>query len=139
VVAVVLTAGVFWVARKGTVHGEAPDGGFAGRAYWNVVGGECLALFGGLVVINAVFGQPKLAVPWIALVVGVHFVLLAQAWRIGLYRVLGIVQAGLGLAGFVLAAAGAALATVNLVAGVLSGVALYGAVAAGVLQSRPRS
>ena len=139
VVAAVLLAGVIWVARRGEVAGEVPSGGFAGRRYWNIVGFEGLALFGGLVVVNGVLGRPEFAVPWIALVVGVHFVLLAQAWRIGLYRVLGIVQAGLGLAGFVLAAAGAALATVNLVAGVLSGVALYGAVAAGVLQSRPRS
>jgi hypothetical protein len=116
-----------------------PSGGFAGRRYWNIVGLEGLALFGGLVVVNGVLGRPEFAVPWIALVVGVHFVVLAQAWRISLYRWLGVVQTVLGLTGFVLAATGAALSTVNLVAGVLSGAALYVTVAVGVLRSRPTS
>jgi hypothetical protein len=140
VVAAVLLAGVVWVGRRGTVKEvEAPAGGFTGRRYWNIVGLEGLALFGGLVVINGVFGRPEYAVPWIALVVGVHFVALALAWRIRLYHGLGIVQTLLGLAGFVLAATGAAVSTVNLVAGVLSGVALYATVAVGVWQSRPVS
>ena len=139
VVAAVLLAGVLWMARRGEVDGTIPSGGFAGRRYWNIVGLEGLALFGGLVVINGVLARPEFAVPWIALVVGVHFVVLGQAWRIGLYRALGIAQSALGLAGFALAAAGASLATVNLVAGVLSGVALYGAVAVAVLRSRPRT
>ena len=139
VVALALLAGVLWVARRGEVEGEVPSGGFAGRRYWNIVGLEGLALFAGLAVINGVLGRPEYAVPWIALVVGVHFVLLAQAWRIGLYRGLGIAQTALGLAGFVLAATGASLATVNVVAGVLSGVALYVTVAIAVLRSRPVS
>lgn len=139
VVAAVLLAGVIWVARRGSVEGEVPAGGFLGRRYWNIVGLEALALFGGLIVINRVFGQPELAVPWIALVVGVHFIVLARAWRIGLYHWLGVAQTVLGLAGFVLAVAGAALSTVNLVAGVLSGVALYVTVVVGVLRSRPAS
>jgi hypothetical protein len=67
----------------------------------------------------------------------VQFIVLARAWRIGLYHWLGVVQTVLGLAGFVLAFGGATLSVVNLVAGVLSGVALYGTVAIGVLRSRP--
>lgn len=137
VIAAVLLAGIVWVARKGEVEDKVPAGGYLGRRYWNIVGLEGLALFGGLVVINGVFKHPEFAVPWIALVVGVHFVFLGQAWKIALHRWLGIVQTALGLAGFVLAATGASLATVNLVAGVLSGVALYGAAAAGILQARP--
>jgi hypothetical protein len=137
VVAAALLVGVVRVARKGRVEGEVPSGGFAGRRYWNIVGLEGLALFGGLVVINGVLGHGEYAVPWIALVVGVHFVALGRAWRIGLFGALGVVQALLGLAGFVLAATGAAVATVNLVAGVLSGVALYATVVVAVLRSRP--
>jgi hypothetical protein len=137
VVAAVLLAGTVWVARRGEVEGEVPSGGFAGRRYWNIVGLEGLALFGGLVLINGVLGQSRYAVPWIAVVVGVHFVLLGQAWRLPLHRWTGVVQTALGLAGFALAAAGAAVATVELVAGVLSGVALFTMVAIGILRSRP--
>lgn len=137
VVTAALAAGVFWVARNGNVQGDVPEGGFTGRRYWNIVGFEGLALFGGLVVINAALGEPKFAVPWIALVVAVHFVVLGQAWRIPLYRTLGYVQSLLGVAGFGLAATGATLNTVNVVAGVLSGVALFATVAVAVVRSRP--
>jgi hypothetical protein len=139
VVAAVLLAGVVWVARKGEVRGEVPEGGFTGRRYWNIVGVEGLALFGGLMVINGALKQPEFAVPWIALVVGVHFVVLGKAWRIGLHVWLGVVQTVLGLAGFALAATDASLATVNLFAGVLSGVALYVAAAIGIVRARPVS
>ncbi|HEX6357475.1 hypothetical protein [Actinophytocola sp.] len=136
VVAAVLLAGLVLVARKGVAEREVPSGGFIGRRYWNIVGIEGLALFGGLALINGVFGRPEFAVPWIALVVGVHFIALAAAWRIPLHRWLGIVQTILGLIGFALAATGAALGTVNLVAGVGSGVALYASVAVGLLLIR---
>lgn len=139
VTAAVLLVGVVWVARKGDVRGEVPAGGFTGRRYWNIVGLEGLALFGGLMLLNGVLKQPEFAVPWIALVVGVHFIALGMAWRIGLHKVLGVVQSVLGLVGFGLAGAGTAVSTVNLVAGVLSGVALYAAAAVGILRSRPVS
>lgn len=138
VVAAGLLAGLVWVARKGEVEEKVASGGFVGRRYWNIVGLEGLALFGGLIVINGALGKPEFAVPWIALVVGVHFVFLGHAWQIDLYKWLGYVQSALGLAGFALAATGAALSTVNLVAGVLSGVALYTTVVIGILNARPR-
>lgn len=78
VVAVVLLAGVLRMAREGEVEGELPSGGFAGRRYWYIVGLAGLALVAGLVVINGVHGWPDYGVPWIELVVGVHFVLLAR-------------------------------------------------------------
>ncbi len=138
VVAAALLAGLVWVARRGEVEDKVASGGFVGRRYWNIVGLEGLALFGGLVVINGALGKPEFAVPWIALVVGVHFVFLGHAWQIDLYKWLGYVQSALGLAGFVLAGTGAALSTVNLVAGVLSGVALYSTVVVAILNARPR-
>lgn len=138
VLAAALLAGLVWVARRGEVEGHVPDGGYLGRRYWNIVGLEGLALFGGLVVINRVFGTPEFVVPWIALVVGVHFVFLGQAWGIDLHKWLGVVQTVLGLAGFALAATGAAVSTVNLVAGVLSGVALYATVVIAIARSRPK-
>jgi hypothetical protein len=136
VVAVGLLVAVLRTARGGAAGG-VPGGGFADRRYWNIVGVEGLALFGGLVVINAVFDRPEFAVPWIALVVGVHFVVLGKAWRLDLFTWLGVVQTLLGLAGFVLAGAGASTTTVEVVAGVLSGVALFATVAAAVFRARP--
>jgi len=136
VVAVGLLLAVLRAARGGA-DGAVPGGGFADRQYWNIVAGEGLALFGGLVVINAVLGKPEFAVPWIALVVGVHFIVLGRAWRLELFMWLGVVQTVLGVAGFVLAATGASTTTVEVVAGVLSGVALYATVAAAVFLVRP--
>ncbi len=136
VVAVGLLIAVLRAARGGADR-NVPGAGFADRRYWNIVGVEGLALFGGLAVINAVLGRPEFAVPWIALVVGVHFVVLGQVWRLELFKWLGVVQTVLGVAGFVLAAMGASRTTVEVVAGVLSGVALFATVAAAVFLVRP--
>jgi hypothetical protein len=136
VVAVALLVAVLRTARRGEAGG-VPGGGFADRRYWNIVGIEGLALFGGLAVLNAVLGRPEFAVPWIALVVGVHFVVLGKAWRLEIFTWLGIAQTVLGVTGFVLAATGASTTTVEFVSGVLSGVALFATVAAALLLPRP--
>jgi len=129
VVAVALLVGLVLAARRAAAAPATDHKGFVDQRYWRIVGLEGIALFGGLVVINAVLGQPKVAVAWIAVVVGVHFVGLARLWGMDLYLVLGAVMAVLGLAGFVLAAAGASAGTIGLVSGVLSGVALFASVA----------
>lgn len=97
-----------------------------GPRYWTVVAAEVVALVGGLVVINVVIGAHALNVPWIALVVGVHFFGLAPLWnRRVYYVVLGVAVAVLGLAGFALYAAGASVLTLRVVSGIGSGVVLY--------------
>jgi hypothetical protein len=125
VVAIVLLAGVARAARMPT--GAAIPGvrGFASRGYWFVVLGEAVVLFGGLAIINNVFGAHAAAVPWIAVVVGVHFIVLARVWRIAEFTLLGVAQVVFGIAGFVLAATGGSTAATGLVSGVLSGVALF--------------
>lgn len=120
------------LTRAADPSAAAPSGeyaGFADRRYWRIVGLEALALFGGLAIINLVFGRPVFAVPWIALVVGVHFFGLARLWRVGSFDVLGVVMAVLGVAGFVLGGLGAGLGVVGLASGVGSGVALFVTVA----------
>lgn len=135
VVAALLAVAVALVVKKGAAPG-VEGGGFNDRRYWNIVGVEALALFGGLAIINNVFERPEFAVPWIAFVVGVHFVVLARAWKLNLFLPLGVVQAVLGVVGFVLAGSGVATGTVDAVAGVGSGVALFATVAAAVVVTR---
>ncbi|GAA2700706.1 hypothetical protein Apa02nite_088610 [Actinoplanes palleronii] len=128
-VAVVLAVLLYLRTRAATAVTSSGGAGFADRRYWYVVAAEVVALFGGLSVINRVFEAPAVAVAWVAVVVGVHFFALAWAWRMPLYHWLGGAMTVLGLAGFLVYAAGASAATVGLIAGVGSGVALFATVA----------
>ncbi|WP_239174659.1 hypothetical protein [Actinoplanes cyaneus] len=96
-------------------------------------------MFGGLYLINQVFEMPGAAIAWVAVVIGVHFFALAWAWRMPMYHWLGAAMTLLGLAGFVAYALGASDGIVALIAGVGSGAALYGAVAAGIRDTRSRA
>lgn len=126
-------------ARRAAGAEQAAAGRLAfSRGYWVIVAIEVAALLAGLIVINAVFGVHELYVPWIALVVGVHFFGLGRIWDTGWLHVLGAVVAVLGAAGFVLYAAGAPNVVVALVSGVSSGAALYLAVARWLLFSAAR-
>ena len=128
-VALLLVLGVVAVARRSpaAVPGNSDAAGFMGRGYRIIVVAEVIALFGGLMLINNVFHRPAVAVAWVAVVVGVHFIGLAKVWRMPIYTVLGTVQTLLGLAGFLLYAFGAPSA-IGLVSGVGSGVALFATV-----------
>lgn len=116
------------VARRQAAPRPA-DGRQFGPRYWVIVAAEVAALVAGLVVINVVARAHELTVPWIAVVVGVHFFGLAALWKVRVFAVLGVVVALLGAAGFALHAAGASALTVRVVSGIGSGVALYLAVA----------
>ncbi len=113
--------------------------GFADQRYWYAVAGEVIALVVGLYLINQVFDAPEVGIAWVAVVVGLHFVPLAWAWRMPMYYWLGAAMVLLGVAGFVAHAFGASDAVVALIAGVGSGAALYGAVAAGIQDTRKRA
>jgi hypothetical protein len=138
-VAVALIIGIARARRAAAGSEQAAAGWVAfSRGYWVIVAVEAAALLAGLIVINAVFGVHELAVPWIALVVGVHFFGLGRIWDSGWLHVLGAVMAVLGVAGFVLHAVGAPDVVVALVSGVSSGAALYLAVARWLLFSAAR-
>ncbi|GIL30791.1 hypothetical protein [Actinocatenispora comari] len=98
---------------------------FGYRRFWVIVAIEAVALFAGLYVINGVLGHSEVAVAWVAVVVGVHFVGLGRAFRLTRFHVLGAAMTALGVAGFVLGAFGAGAPVIGLVSGVLSGVALF--------------
>lgn len=125
-VAVALIIGIARARRAAAGSEQAAAGRSAfSRDYWVIVAVEVAALLAGLIVINGVFGAHGLSVPWIALVVGVHFFGLGRIWDSGWHHVLGAVVAVLGVAGFVLHAVGAPNVVVALVSGVSSGAALY--------------
>ncbi len=96
-----------------------------GRQYWMVVAVEVVALLAGLLVINGVARAHELTVPWIAVVVGLHFFAFVRMWQNRAYAVLGVVVTALGVAGFLLYANGASAVTIRVVSGIGSGVALY--------------
>ncbi|ODU02868.1 MAG: hypothetical protein ABS81_16170 [Pseudonocardia sp. SCN 72-86] len=116
--------------RGGSGVGMAGEGG-AGftRGYWIVVAVEAVALFGGLVLINGVFGHGEFGVAWVAVVVGVHFFGLGAVWHAPSLHVLGGVLTGLGILGAVLGLVTGSEAWIAGVAGVGSGAALLGGTA----------
>jgi hypothetical protein len=97
-----------------------------GRAYWLIVTGEVVVGLVGLVLFNAALDWPVANVPWIVLVVGVHFLLLARVWREPSIQVLGGALSVLGVIGFALAALGVSASGVRLVAGAGAGAILLG-------------
>ncbi len=110
--------------RSGPGGTRAPAGGGFGRGYWLVVAAEVVAIWGGLALLNGPLATPQAAVPWIASVVGAHFVALAVVWRNPLFHWLGAALLACGVAGLVLAARDADRAAIELVGGVLPGVIL---------------
>jgi hypothetical protein len=107
-----------------------------GPQYWMIVVAEVVALVAGLVVINGVARAHALTVPWIAVVVGVHFFAFVRLWRNRAYAVLGVVVTVLGATGFVMYADGASALAIRVVSGIGSGVALYLAAAYALVRLR---
>ncbi|TYB56017.1 hypothetical protein FXF51_45205 [Nonomuraea sp. PA05] len=110
-------------ARTQRDGGGAPRGGMFGRGYVAVVVVEAIMLFGGLRVLAALEAPEQANVAWVALVVGVHFVVLAPIWKSWDIAVPGAVLTLLGIAGLVLAPTSVA-AWVPILSGVLSGIVL---------------
>jgi len=100
-------------------------GGFA-LGYWLVVAAEVAAIAAGLVVLNGPVHAPQAAVAWIALVVGIRFIVLAVVWKLLFFHGLGAALMLCGVAGLVLASTGSAVSTIDLVGGLLPGAILLG-------------
>jgi hypothetical protein len=94
----------------------------ARRIYWSSVTFEALLIPLGASTLGRNH-RPELVVPWVALVVGVHFLPFAKAFAVNGFRPLAWCLIGLAMIGGIFALTlGATVGTV--VAGVLSGVAL---------------
>jgi hypothetical protein len=122
-----LFVAVLWVSvlRRDGEHPDQPSPTApAWRVYWSMVAFEVVLLTVGVHVLTRL-GRPELTVPWVALIVGVHFLPFARAFGAAVFRVLGLVL-------IVLAALGGCLAVLvgqdagTLTAGVGSGIALLG-------------
>lgn len=126
----VVVAVVVAVVREPVASGadgpQAPPGRVFGTAYWLVVAGEVVALFGGLAVVNVVFAAPRAGVGWVSVVVGVHFFALAVVFGQRFFHRLGVVITLCGVAGLALAATGAGAASIAGIAGVVPGAVLLG-------------
>jgi hypothetical protein len=123
VIAVILLVGLLWRRRWLDQAGQAVDR--FDRRYWAVVAVEVVALLVGLAIIRHVLEADRFTVAWIAAVVGVHFFGLGAVWRDRPLYLVGTVLTLLGLAGFVIGAAGGSAAAIALVSGVGCGATLF--------------
>ncbi|WP_406314501.1 hypothetical protein OHA77_39585 [Streptosporangium sp. NBC_01639] len=127
-VAVLGLCGAIVIGRRGRATQTQPAAGrgtrkMFGRGYWLVVVAEVVLLFGGIAVLRAWDLPEQTNVAWIAVVVGVHFIVLAPIWKQISILVPGVILTLLGVAGLVMAET-SAVAWVPIVSGVLSGVTL---------------
>jgi hypothetical protein len=117
---------VLLVRRRG-VDEEAPgpdEGpGMFGRGYRLVVIAEVVAIVLGVVVLGRL-GLSLAVLPWVALVVGVHFVALGRVWRRASQAWVGAVVAVCGVVGFTVALGGGPDPAIALAGGIGPGAAL---------------
>jgi hypothetical protein len=102
---VAVFAVVTWYAvlrRSAGRPGPGPAPG-ALRTYLICVAGEVVAIPLGAQLLSRVLDQPQLTPAWVVLVVGVHFLPFARAFRAPPFRTLGLTLIGLALLGGVLA------------------------------------
>ncbi len=95
-----------------------------GPRYWLVVVGEAVALFVGWYALSGPLGRPEAALPWVTLVVGVHFFALALVFRARIQHALGAALTACGAAGMALALSDARASSVAMAAGVVPGFVL---------------
>jgi hypothetical protein len=113
--------------QSGLTPAGQPRRASFGFYYRIVVAAEVIIGVAGLRVINGPLHSSQIAVAWVSLVVGVHFVALAFVWRQPVFHLLGATVAGCGLLGFALAlllGSGADRVPIAVVSGVLPGAVL---------------
>ncbi len=98
-----------------------------GHGYWRIVAAEVLVGLGGAVIITRPLGTPNAALPWITLVVGVHFFALGRLWRLSIQYLLGGALTACGAAGLLAAAGGATDEAIATIAGTVPGALLLAA------------
>jgi hypothetical protein len=123
VVAFIAVMTLVVLRRRGEQRSAPAPDQRAWRTYWSMVILEVILLPIGSVTLSRL-SHPELGVAWVALVVGVHFLPFAKAFDVPDFRLLAWTMIVLALIGGVLAVAVSAAAGA-VVAGVLSGVALF--------------
>lgn len=123
VIALILLVGLLW--RRRSLGQAERTGDVFNRRYRAVVAVEVVALVVGLMIIKQLLEADRFTVAWVAVVVGVHFFGLGAVWHHRSLYLVGMVLTLLGLAGFVLGAAGGSAAAIALVSGVGCGATLF--------------
>ncbi|RSN46508.1 MULTISPECIES: hypothetical protein [Actinomadura] len=121
-IAVVVTG--FRTDRRREAPADPPPAWF-GPKFGLVVLAEFALIFGGIAVLRALDAPDQCNVAWIALIVGLHFVVLAPIWKRTAIAVPGALLTALGVAGMVMAAL-SHVDWIPFVSGVLSGAVLLG-------------
>lgn len=109
-----------------------------GRRYWLIVVMEFATIVAGARVLSGPLERPHAGVAWVSLVVGAHFFLLAQHFRLSFFHVLGAAITGCGAAGLVVAFTTGAAPVVAVISGVVPGFILLGSAGWGVSRRPPR-
>lgn len=102
-------------------RGRGTGGNFAA-----IVLAEVIAIIFGIIILTQAAERPTAVLPWITLVVGLHFVALASLWREPSIRWMGLGITLLGVIGFFLAFNLESFAVISAVAGVAPGFILLG-------------
>ncbi len=83
------------------------------------------------------FDRTTVSLPWVAVVLGVHFVIFAPIFKEPVFAWFGVPIAVLGLVGLGLALANAGTSTIGVVAGIIPGTIMFAAVAWSAWAGRP--
>lgn len=137
VIGVAAFAFVLWwsVLRPGAPRPGPRPSRTALRTYLLCVAGEVVAIPAGAQLLVRVVHRPELVLPWVVLVLGVHFLPFARTFRVPLFAALAWALVALGLLGGVLAVVTGPVAAA--VTAVLAGFVLLAFAAAG--GSRPKA
>ena len=128
------------VLRTGVVPGDHQPDERQMQAFWITIGLEVVALVGGGFLINSVLHVPSASLPWISLVLGVHWLVFRAVFQQDVFLWLGWFTLTLGLIGMVtaLTQTGPPESPV-VVSGVLTGLVMIGTVAYDARHRRQRS
>lgn len=98
------------------------------RGYGLTVLAEVLAIVVGSRVLVGGFDLPEATLPWVATVVGVHFVVFARIFKESIFTVLGIPMTACGLVGVAMAVADVGRLPIAVVGGIAPGLIMLAAV-----------
>lgn len=120
---------LLWILARAWQSRQAPTDARArrfhfGLAYWAIVALEVVLIFGGRAVIAGPLQQPRAVVPWLSLVVGLHFFAFVKIWRKMIYLWLGVLITLSAIVAFGLVGIGGTDAVVALFAGIIPGMVL---------------
>ena len=112
-----------WRAGSPRARGRARRAGF-GAGYWAVVALEVVLILGGRALIVGPLNEPSAFLPWLSLVVGLHFFAFVKVFHKLTYLWLGLLISASAIIAFILVGSGATPAAVAVFAAIVPGVVL---------------